>query len=63
MDELLMAKKKKKKNAEDVEYEARLQRRLKILLAELGRVKVNESIEDESDVNEGGEHHIEFLKT
>ena len=28
----------------------------------LGRVKVNEPIKDEGDVNEGGEHHIELLK-
>jgi hypothetical protein len=28
----------------------------------LGRVKVNESVEDEGDVNEGVEHHVEFFK-
>ena len=32
------------------------------LPAELGRVKVNESVKDESNVNESGEHHIEFFK-
>jgi hypothetical protein len=31
-------------------------------LTALGPVKVNERIEDESDVNEGGEHQVEFLE-
>jgi hypothetical protein len=28
----------------------------------LGRVKVNEPIKDQRDVNEGDEHHVEFFK-
>ncbi len=28
----------------------------------LGRVKVNQSIEDQGDVNEGREHHVELLE-
>jgi hypothetical protein len=31
-------------------------------ISALGPVKVNERIEDESDVNEGGEHQVEFLE-
>jgi hypothetical protein len=28
----------------------------------LGAVKIKERIEDEGDVDEGGEHHVEFFK-
>jgi hypothetical protein len=33
-----------------------------LLAKRLCPVKVNERIEDESDVNEGGEHQVEFLE-
>ena len=30
--------------------------------AEVGPVKVNQGIEDQGDVNEGSEHHVELLE-